>query len=132
MIGLDTNVLVRFLVQDDPGQGAIARDLLARCSEARPGFVCREVLVELVWVLERAYGFARAQIADTLDGLLAAEELVLETPDEVAIAAEGYRAGGVDFSDLMILAAAQRAGCESLYTFDRRAGRHDGITLLTG
>ena len=132
MIGLDTNVLVRFLVQDDPGQGALARDLMARCTEDRPGLVGREVLVELVWVLERAYRFERARIAEALDGLLAAEELALETPDAVAIATEGYRTGGVDFSDLMILAAAGRAGCESLYTFDRRAARPDGITLLTG
>ena len=132
MIGLDTNVLVRFLVQDDPGQGALARELLARCTEEHPGFVCREVLVELVWVLERAYGFARTQVAEALDGLLAAEELVLETPEAVALAAEGYRTGGADFSDLMILAAARRAGCGTLYTFDRRAARHDGITLLAG
>ncbi len=132
MIGLDTNVLVRFLVQDDPGQGALARGLLERCTEDRPGFVGREVLVELVWVLERAYGFARGKVADALDGLLSAEELELETPEAVAVAAEGYRTGGADFADLMIAAAAQRAGCETLYTFDRRAARHEGITLVTG
>ena len=130
MIGLDTNVLVRFLVQDDPGQGAAARDLMSRCTEEQPGFLCREVLVELVWVLERAYRFSRAEIAETLDGLLAAEELVIEAADAAALSAELYRNGSVDFSDLMIAAAAGRAGCQTVYSFDRRAARYDGITLL--
>jgi len=57
MIALDTNVLVRFLTQDDPGQGRLASTFIGSLTEANPGFVCREVLVELVWVLERSYGF---------------------------------------------------------------------------
>ena len=131
MIGLDTNVLVRFLVQDDAGQGALAAGLLARCTEDNPGFVGREVLVELVWVLSRAYNFPTGKIAEVLDGLLSAEELVVESPDAVALAAERFRAEGADFADQMIAAAAQSAGCEVTFTFDRRAARHPGITLLT-
>lgn len=130
MIGLDTNVLVRFLVDDDPQQGAAARALLARCSEDAPGFIGREVLVELVWVLSRAYLLPRERVADAVDALLAAEELAVEAPDDAATAADLYRRGGADFSDMMIAAAARRAGCETLYSFDRRAARQDGITLL--
>lgn len=130
MIALDTNVLVRFLVQDDPEQGRLARELLAGCTAARPALLVREVMVELVWVLERAYGFAREQISGVLDGLLAAEELVLETPEAVAVAAERYRVDGADFADTMIAEAARRFGAETLWTFDRRAARLDGVSLL--
>ena len=78
MIGLDTNILVRFLVQDDPAQAAAARSLMTRCSAQAPGFVGREVLVETVWVLERAYRLTPAAISAAILGLLEAEELVIE------------------------------------------------------
>ena len=71
-LGLDTNVLVRFLVQDDAVQAEAATALIGSLTEAAPGFVSREVLVELVWVLERAYNLGRADIARALDGLLEA------------------------------------------------------------
>lgn len=130
MIGLDTNILVRFLVQDDPSQSAAARSLLDRCSAREPGFVCREVLVELVWVLERAYGHTAPSISTALIGLLEAEELVLEDADDVATAAVAYGSGIADFADHMIAAASVRAGCDTLYTFDRKAARHKAVTLL--
>ena len=72
MIALDTNVVVRFLTQDDPAQSAQANALMAELTEAEPGFLCREVVVELVWVLECAYDLPRDRIAAALDGLLAA------------------------------------------------------------
>ncbi len=130
MIGLDSNILVRFLVQDDPAQSAMARSLLSRCSAREPGFVGREVLVELVWVLERAYGRAAPDISSALIGLLEAEELVVEDADDVAAAAVAYGSGMTDFADHMIAAAAMRAGCDTLYTFDRKAARHNRVTLL--
>ena len=130
MIGLDTNILVRFLVQDDPDQSAKARSLLDRCSVKEPGFVGREVLVELVWVLERAYGRKAPSISAALIGMLEAEELVLEDSDDVATAAVAYGSGVADFADHMIAAAADRVGCGTLYTFDRRAARHNSVTLL--
>lgn len=130
MIALDTNVLVRFLVQDDPAQAVAARGLIAGCTEDAPAFIGREVLVELVWVLERAYRFGRAEIADTLDGLMAAEELVIEEIASAARAAHLYRETGGGFADLMIAAAAERAGAAALYTFDRRAARQPGVELV--
>ncbi|NCO16359.1 MAG: type II toxin-antitoxin system VapC family toxin, partial [Alphaproteobacteria bacterium] len=78
MIGLDTNILVRFLVQDDPMQSAAARSLLARCSVRDPAFVGREALIETVWILESAYGLAPARVAPVILGLLEAEEIVVE------------------------------------------------------
>lgn len=130
MIALDTNVLVRFLVQDDAAQAARAGQVMAGLTEAVPGFVCREVLVELVWVLERAYGRSRAEVAAALEGLLAAPEIVLEGDEEAGPAILRYRAGGAGFADLMIAAAARRAGAARLLTFDRRAARIEGVELV--
>ena len=130
MIALDTNVLVRYLVADDAGQAEAARTLLAGLTDERPGFVCREVVVELVWVLERAYRFSREQIAAVLGELVATGELEIEEVDDVARAAFGYRLGGPGFSDLMIAAAVRRLGAAPLYTFDRGAAQMEGVELL--
>jgi predicted nucleic-acid-binding protein len=130
MIALDTNVLVRFLVRDDENQASAANNLLSSLTVDEPGFVCREVVVELVWVLERAYGFPRDQIADVLEQLVSTEVLVIESADDVAQTAFRYSAGGAGFSDLMILAAAERSGARPLYTFDQKAAQLDGVTLL--
>ncbi|MEM7525244.1 MAG: type II toxin-antitoxin system VapC family toxin [Pseudomonadota bacterium] len=130
MIGLDTSVLVRFLVQDDPAQSAAATSLIERCDARAPGFIGREALIETVWVLESAYGFTPSRIAAVLIGLLEAEELVIEAETDVAVAAHAYGSGMADFADHMIAAAALRSGCETLYTFDRKAARHNAATLL--
>ena len=130
MTALDTNVLARYLVCDDPEQAEAARSLLESLSVDRPGYVCREVTVELVWVLERAYGFTRNRIATVLEELVATEGLVIEAAEDVVHAALRYRRDGPGFSDLMILAAAKRSGAHPLYTFDRKAARLEGATLL--
>ncbi len=130
MIALDTNVLVRYLVRDDQHQAEAARALLESLTPERPGYVCREVIVELVWVLERAYGFPRDRIGSVLEELVATEGLAIEAAGDVARAAIRYRAGGAGFSDLMILAAADRSGARPMYTFDRKAARIDGVELL--
>lgn len=129
MIALDTNVLVRFLVQDDPEQARVAAGVIDRLTDAEPGFVGREVLVELVWVLERAYGYGRAEISGALDGLLSSTELLIEAADDVGAALDRYR-GDFGFADLMIAAAARRAGAGELVTFDRKAARLPGVRLL--
>ncbi len=130
MIALDTNVLARYLVRDDAERAEAARSLLESLTVDRPGYVCREVTVELVWVLERVYGYSRDQIATILAELVATEGLVIEAADDVGSAAFRYRMGGAGFSDLMILAAAERTGAQPLYTFDQKAARLEGVTLL--
>ena len=132
MPGIDTNVLVRYLVRDDPEQAQAARVLLEGLTPDNPGFISREVLVEMVWVLRRAYRFSRPQIAFVLDQLGSTDGLIVEAGDDVAHAATRYSMGGADFSDLMILAAAERAGYRPLYTFDRALGRVDGAELVGG
>ena len=129
MIAVDTNVLVRYLVRDDPEQAEAARALLQSATAARPAYVCREVVVELVWVLERAYGCSKERIATILEELVATEGLVVEAADDVARAAFRYRSEAAGFSDLMVLAAAERAAALPVYTFDRKAVRLGAVEL---
>lgn len=130
MIAIDTNVIIRYLVRDDPEQAEAARALLEGLTSVQPGFICREVMVEVAWVLERPYGFTREQIADVLVGLSTTDSLVVEAADDVIRAAVRYRQGDAGFSDLMILSAAERAGATPLFTFDRKLGRTDGAALV--
>lgn len=130
MIALDTNVLVRFLVQDDPEQSELATHVLNQLTDEAQGFVSREVLIELVWVLERAYHLGRFDIAVALDGLLTATELEIEAADDVGPALDLYRNDGFGFADLMIAAAARRIGAAELVTFDRKAAKLPNVRLL--
>ena len=132
MTAVDTNVIVRYLVADDPGQAEAARSLLEQLTPDNPGFICREVVIEAAWVLERSYRFPRTRIAEALMDLTASDSLVVENADDVVAAAHRYRQGGVGFSDMMILAATERVGAAPLYTFDRRLARMQGAVLLGG
>jgi len=128
MIGIDTNVLVRFLVQDDPEQSAEASAIFAGLTEEAPGFLPREVMVELVWVLERAYRLPRGDIADAIDGLLSSREILVEAADRVGLASQRYRMGGAGFSDQMIALTARDAGCARILSFDRKAVASAGMS----
>ena len=130
MIALDTNVLVRFLTQDEPDQALAATDLISELTEDDPGFVCREVLVELVWVLERSYKYSSPEISAVLEGLLVASELVIEEADAIGSILQLYETKGFGFSDLMIRQAAERSGSRHLATFDKKATLLDGVELV--
>lgn len=124
MIGLDTNVVVRYIVQDDAEQARAASNVIEQqCTEERPGFLSLVVLAELVWVLERAYGYRRAQLVDVLEAILAASELQIESPDLVLSAILDYRNGSADFADYLIGRVNALHGCEATMTFDARAAR---------
>ena len=130
MTGLDTNVIVRFLMKDDAEQAALANTVFAELTAVAPGFVCREVLVELVWVLQKIYRLPRTDIADAVEGLLGAREIVVESADHVAVAVDRLRKGGAGLADQMIALAGQGAGCGKTVTFDRKAAALPGMTLL--
>lgn len=130
MIALDTNVLVRLLAQDDPNQSKAVEDLINGLSEEEPGFICREAIVELVWVLERAYKLGRAQIVPAIEGLLSSRELIVEEAERVGEALALYAAGKPGFSDQMILAAARVSESKVLVTFDQSLAKSDGAQLL--
>ena len=130
MIALDTNVLVRFLTQDDDAQFQVAADLIEGCTRDLPGYVCSEVMIELVWVLERAYKYSREEIADALLSIVTASQLSVENAQDIASTVNLYRDEGYDFADLMIRQAAQRTESRILKTFDQKLARLDGVELL--
>ena len=130
MFALDTNVLVRYLAGDDPRQAAAARAIMDKLTPGEPGFICREVAVEMVWVLERAYGYSRDRVAEVLHELVATRELHVEAAHDVIKAAAAYRRGGAGFADRMIAAAARRSGANAIYTFDQKVAQIEGVTLI--
>lgn len=131
MIGLDTNVLVRYLAQDDPAQSRTATELIEhRLSEAEPGFVSIVAMAEVAWVLERAYRLAAQEIAAAIEGILQSEVLVVENEQEVFTAMVALKEGRGSFADALIGALGVKAGCSWTVTFDRRAGRLGGFELL--
>ncbi|MCY3852685.1 MAG: type II toxin-antitoxin system VapC family toxin [Gammaproteobacteria bacterium] len=130
MITLDTNVLVRYLLDDDEHQAKAARNLLSGLTPDQPGFVCREVTVELTWVLQNTYGFSRDLVSEALEDLIATKELKFEAADDVVSAINHYREGGASLPGRMIAAAAKRRGAYPLYTFDQKLARLEGVLLL--
>ena len=131
MIGLDTNVLVRYLVQDDPVQAAAATKLIeSRCTIDEPGWIDHIVLCEMAWVLDASYGYARELIAGAIRQILATSEFSVEAPDQARGALRAFEQGGADFADFLIGLRNRDQGCEGTYTFDRKAARFDTHRLI--
>jgi predicted nucleic-acid-binding protein len=131
MIGLDTNVLVRYFVKDDPLQTQAAENLLDSLSPEEPGWLGLIVLVELVWVLRFMYRFQRDGIARIVESLLRSLDVVVDQENVVHQALSLYRNSKADFADCLIAALARDAGCIKTVTFDRIAARDAGMELLT-
>lgn len=130
MIGLDTNILVRYLAQDDPIQSPLATDIIEfRLSQGNPGFISIVAMVETVWVLDRAYGFADDQIAAALERVLQADTLVVENEQQVFTATIALKEGNGSFADALIGALGVKAGCSRILTFDKTALRLPGFEL---
>jgi len=131
MIGLDTNILVRYLTQDDAVQSAKATEILERrLTPKNPGFVSVVVMVETVWVLDRAYGLAVQEIAATVERLLQVEVLMIEDEQEVFTAMVALKQGRASFAGALIAELAARAGCTRTLTFDQKAGRLPSFELV--
>jgi predicted nucleic-acid-binding protein len=130
VIGLDTNVLVRYIMQDDARQSLQATRLVEALTADLPGFVPLVVVVELAWVLGSAYGLRRAQIVAAFEGLLRTKEIVVERAEIVWQAVRLFRSGNADFADCLIERSALSAGCERVMTFDRSAATGCGMTLI--
>ncbi len=130
MTGLDTNVLVRYVMQDDPRQSPLANRLVESLSAEAPGFVPVVVLIELVWVLSGSYGLDRAQVAAVLGTLLRSKELVVDHAEVVAQALKRFSANGADFADALIERLSAAAGCSATMTFDAGAAKAAGMVLV--
>jgi len=130
MIGLDTNVLVRYIMQDDVKQSPLATRLIESRSVESRGFVPLVSVVELFWVMSSAYELDRGQLIAALEGLLRTKELVVERAEIVWKALRIFQTANVDFADCLIERSAAAAGCEKTMTFDRGAAKSAGMTLL--
>ncbi len=131
MIGLDTNVVIRFLAQDDEAQSPAATRLISRLSPERPGFISLVVLAEITWVLASAYKASRLRIAQAVDGLLRSAELIVEGAGAAYRALAAYEASATgEFADALIAQVAALAGATEAVTFDRKAAAQFGMRLL--
>jgi predicted nucleic-acid-binding protein len=130
MIGLDTNVLVRYIMQDDAKQAAKAVALVESLTAEAPGFVSTVSIVELGWVLSSSYDLTREQVAQTLDLLLRTKQVVVDRADQVLSALRVFKAGSADFADCLIERTAAHAGCDRTMTFDAGAAKTAGMTLI--
>lgn len=130
MIGLDTNVLVRYIMQDDLKQSPLATRLIESRSVESRGFVPLVSVVELFWVMSSAYEIDRGQLIAALEGLLRTKELVVERAEIVWKALRIFQTANGDFADCLIERSAAAAGCEKTMTFDRGAAKNAGMTLL--
>lgn len=130
MIGIDTNVLVRYIAQDDPRQSPKATKLIEQvCDSATPGFIGLVVLVELVWVCESCYGAARVEVVEILRRILSIRQLMVQEAEIVWKALRAFEAGTADFSDCLIERMGNAAGCSAMMTFDKAAAAA-GMALL--
>lgn len=129
MIALDTNVLVRFLVEDDEAQSRLATRLIRGAIERDEQLFISDIVVcETVWVLSSAYRFSRSEITAALAGLLRAKAVVFSSSDRLVLALEAYGAGKGDFADYLIREHAQAAGADTVATFDRSLLKERGFS----
>ena len=124
MIGLDTNILVRYLAQDDPAQSPRATKIIERkISKDSPGFISSVVIVETVWTLMRSYKMEIKDIMEIIKEFLHADDLQLEHREEVWKAHQLVCAHGLDFADALLGAIHRSQGCDYTLTFDKGAAK---------
>jgi predicted nucleic-acid-binding protein len=131
MIGLGTNVLLRYLVQDDPVQSPQATRIIEQLSEQQPGFVSLVAILEAVWVLRSLYKRSCSEIADYLERILGADTLHVQNEQQVYSAMIDMKDGSGTFEDALIEALGIWAGCSTTLTFDDKAARKmNGFHLI--
>ena len=131
MNGLDTNILIRYLTQDDPIQSPKATKIIERrFTQEDPGFISLVTMAETVWVLGSVYELPDTEIADTVERILQADTLAVQNEQQVFTAMVTLRRGWGAFSDALIGALGAWAGCDSTLTFDKKAIRLAGFELL--
>jgi len=132
MIGLDTNVILRYLLQDDPRQARSANKIFEQVlSEESPGFVSLVSVLEIVWVLRSLLKQTPAEIATHLEHLLAADALEVQNEQQVFEALYALRRGTGQFEDALIGALNAWAGCPHTLTFDKKALRMPYFQLIS-
>ena len=131
MIGVDTNILLRFLTADDADQHACTVDFFGRRSPADPAFVSAVALAETIWVLRKAYGYGERDIARAVEMLTSSDDFVVEGCEALQ-AENGDLVSPIQIADFLIAHLGRRAGCSHTVTFDRyAAGSVAGMELLS-
>ncbi len=130
MIGLDTNVLVRYIMQDDTKQSPKASALIESLHADNPGFITLVSIVELYWVLTSCYGLTGQQVKQALEVLLRTKQIIVDRADQVLRALRVFDDGKADFADCLIERTSAAAGCGQTMTFDIGAAKHAGMTLI--
>lgn len=130
MIGLDTNVLVRYIMQDDARQSKLASRLIESLTVEEPGFFPLVAVVELVWILSSSFELVRAQVVSALEVLLQTKEIQVESAEVVWRAVRIYRNSSADFADCLVERSAAAAGCVRTMTFDRGAAKNCSMMLI--
>ena len=131
MIGLDTNVLLRYVVKDDPTQFAIAERIIDAAADRGETFVIGDaVLCEFAWVLARLYRYTHQEIADALDDVVTTAGFHIDRIEEVRAALAEYRTTGADFADALIGRVHRLLGAEHTLTFDRNLKALDSFRVL--
>lgn len=125
MIGIDTNIIIRYIVQDDVQQSRKAtRFMENKISTENPGFINHVVLCEIAWVLSGAYGFSKENIIRVVQSMLTANEIVVFESDLVWKTMADFEDGDADFSDYLIANINVNYGCNETVTFDKKALQH--------
>jgi predicted nucleic-acid-binding protein len=130
MIGLDTNVLVRYIMQDDSKQSPKASKLIESLDGNSPGYITLVSIIELYWVLTSSYELTDEQFTQALEAILRTKQLLVERADLVMRALRVFAAGKADFADCLIERAASVAGCTQTMTFDVGVSKHAGMALI--
>lgn len=131
MLGIDTNVLVRFLLRDDEAQFQKANKLIQwEVTAGRGVLVSQLVLLETEWVLRSRYGFSKIQLLEVIASLLDTLDIQLEDGQSVEEAIYHWKDANADFADCLIAARYRRLGCGSTATFDVRAGKLPGFVAV--
>jgi predicted nucleic-acid-binding protein len=129
MIGLDTNILIRYIAQDDAINSPRADAIMNSLTVDEPGWIALTALAELIWVLVRRFRMDRSGIYTILTKLLTNPVLIIEQSDIVQQAARRYLNGNAEFTDCLVACACESAGCAKILTFDKRAAKTAGMTL---
>jgi predicted nucleic-acid-binding protein len=130
MIGLDTNVLVRYIAQDDKKQAALAGKIIGNLTVLNPGYITLVGLIELIWVMKSCYSASKPEIVVIVDQLLRTQEILVENAETAFKALQLFSTSQVDFADCLIERSSVVAGCKKIFTFDKRAATLGGMMLI--
>jgi len=129
MIGLDTNIVIRYLTQDDEIQSKIVKNFIETELSEQQGFITTVSLIEMVWILESCYKQPKSAIVRILESLLATTQFAIESSEIIHVAVKRFSKGNADFNDAVMAVTAEKVGCTKVVSFDKKS-HSVGMTIL--